>query len=990
MTRPLALLALWIGLAGATPLPLIPPPPDLAPLVGFVAAPLDKPPVLADAPLPPPPVDLPALPSAAIVPPAAEKPTAFVQPPRALPCIGAWTGVASESLECGRARFQRGEYDEAARALENAAKGGADPDVLRESRYWLGETYYRLGRIEQADWAFRQVVQDGTRTEWRVWALHSSGWTALRIGDATRARDAFSGVLGGAAPAPIEPWARHGLALAQYALGRHADAVQTWTQLLERGAPTALARDALFWHGEALGRVGEPGRAEADLRRFVDGGAHPLLATAQLRLGWWALAAGHAPEALPAFRAAVPAVGVNERDFAQAGLALALLAKGDFAAARDAAAVLGARNSSLTVPLLFRLIRAAADTPQTADVDAIVQDALAANLTPAARAWVLVTKGEIDRGKGNRDEARTQFELARQAATATPAAAAQATFRLARVNFELREFQQALTDLSALASSRALPPDLRAAALLLQGEAAYQAGDYAASGTAFRRSLVEFPGSPEAPMVRQAVAWTSLRQGRADVARREFLEFVRATPDNPNAADALELAAELALNAGKYDEGKELLDRVVQTYPTHPRADFARINRAILMVRTGDAAGAKAALTDWLGRAPFPALFGRAHAALAVALIDTNDIAGAQKELALAQKEGLGAFASAGAGTIALMQKRWDDAVKRFEDARDAGTPDVVAAADYGIAVAGVANGKLRDFKKPAIAALAAVPPGPRGAARAGTLLYVLTGIAVEEKDWPDALARARRLVNEQPVHEAADDALERVAAGAAQALAWPTASQADTLLRQKYPDSPFAPGARLRLAEAMVETGKASEARAEVEKIVAETPDDGKAILLLARVREAAGDRAGALEAYSRAARDSRGAEWSTAALMGHARLLVQDQRWDQARAVVDRLLRSEDPAVAAEAAQIMGDAYAGEGDVLAAAEYYLSAAYIAPTSPPGRRGLLGAARAFTALKQPEPAANACRKLLTQSDLPNDLAAAARQGPCSGTTATR
>src|SRR5262249_53864426 len=162
---------------------------------------------------------------------------------------------------------------------------------------------------------------------------------------------------------PIEPWARHGLALAQYALGRHADAVQTWTQLLERGAPTALARDALFWHGEALGRVGEPGRAEADLRRFVGGGAHPLLATAPPRLGWWALAAGHAPEALPAFRAAIRSVSVNERDFAQAGLALALLASGDFAAARDAAAALGARNSSLTVPLLFRLIRAAADTP---------------------------------------------------------------------------------------------------------------------------------------------------------------------------------------------------------------------------------------------------------------------------------------------------------------------------------------------------------------------------------------------------------------------------------------------------------------------------------------------------------------------------------------------------------------------------------------------------------------------------------------------------
>src|SRR5205085_40728 len=82
-----------------------------------------------------------------------------------------------------------------------------------------------------------------------------------------------------------------------------------WNQLLERGAPTALARDVVFWHGEALGRMKEPGRAEADLKRFVDGGAHPLAATAQLRLGWWALAAGHAPEALAAFRAYAPPAG---------------------------------------------------------------------------------------------------------------------------------------------------------------------------------------------------------------------------------------------------------------------------------------------------------------------------------------------------------------------------------------------------------------------------------------------------------------------------------------------------------------------------------------------------------------------------------------------------------------------------------------------------------------------------------------------------------
>jgi hypothetical protein len=68
-------------------------------------------------------------------------------------------------------------------------------------------------------------------------------------------------------------------------------------------------------------------------------------------------------------------------------------------------------------------------------------------------------------------------------------------------------------------------------------------------------------------------------------------------------------------------------------------------------------------------------------------------------------------------------------------------------------------------------------------------------------------------------------------------------------------------------------------------------------------------------------------------------------------------------------------------EGDPLAAAEYYLTAAYAAPSTPQGRKALLAAAGAFASMKQTESAASAYRKLLAQADLPPDVAAAARQG---------
>src|SRR5207247_594847 len=331
-------------------------------------------------------------------------------------------------------------------------------------------------------------------------------------------------------------WGRHGLALSLYALGRWEEADKAWTQLEARSVPPAIARDVLFWHGDTLGRIGQAARAETMLRQFTQGGAHLLFPAGVLRVGWWALAAGHAQEAVAAFRA----------------------------------------------------YSGSAETE--------------------ARAWVRMVKGEARRAQGDRDDARTQLELAQKVAGGTPAGR-QAAVRQARVDFEIREYGQAVTDLTPVLNARPAP-DLLLPALLLQGEAAYQAGDFMAAGAALRRMLVEFPTDAQSPLARTALAWTYLKQGRKGDARRELLEAVRAKPDDPRAPDTLLLASELALEADDLTAGREMVDRIVASYPTHPRADFARFSRGLAMLRQGDAAGAEAALRGWLGRAPFPALFG--------------------------------------------------------------------------------------------------------------------------------------------------------------------------------------------------------------------------------------------------------------------------------------------------------------------------------------------------------------------------------------------
>jgi tetratricopeptide (TPR) repeat protein len=180
-------------------------------------------------------------------------------------------------------------------------------------------------------------------------------------------------------------------------------------------------------------------------------------------------------------------------------------------------------------------------------------------------------------------------------------------------------------------------------------------------------------------------------------------------------------------------------------------------------------------------------------------------------------------------------------------------------------------------------------------------------------------------------------------------------------------------------LAEAQVETGKPEAARVALEQAVIVSPSDSRAWVALGRAREASGDRAGALDAYARGVKE--GGALRPEAALGYGRLLTQEKRWSEARGTLASLMKSDDKAVVAAASSAIGETYQGEGDNLAAAEYYMTAAYVAPESPAGRRGLLAAGASFTALKQIDAAEIVYRKLIAQSGAPAEVVDAARKG---------
>jgi TolA-binding protein len=979
-----ALLVLLPGSAARAEIALILPPPDAAALVPLASPPLDKPPVpLPAVPLPPAPVGMPELPPAPMVGNLGERPVAPLAAPRFLACnpVGSLLGVASELIECGRARYQRGELDEARAAFERAVQESTERGQIREARYWLGETLLRLGKPADVERLMLQVQQDDPRGELGMFATHQLGWVLLEMGKPDRALAYFDTLLKTGAPPVLIPYARHGRGLALYGLKRYPEARDTWVGLLNQSAPRAVAWEGTFWLGDTLGRLGDYPGAVQRLQTFVSGGPQVLIDSGLLRLGWWSRAAGQPLDAAKAYRGMLSAYPRSrEVPWARAGLVQALLDLDDYAAARDEAKKLeqADRAGALVVPVRLLMSRWATEKARLDEAREINDDLLARTLDPATRSYVLALSAETSRLNRQIDEARDRFELVRTA-PGSPALGAYAALRLAQMDFDTREFARARDGARKLQADAAAPAEIRSAAAVLGGEAAYWARDYAQAALLYNGFLSSSPAQPEAPMVSLALGWAELRGGKPDAARHRWTRFAQQAQTDPRAPEALVLAAELAGRAGDWAGAQSLLDQVVDRYPNSEYAEVAMLNRAILAVRGGRAADTLPELGRLVNRGVVSPYVGRARAARGAALLATGKPADAERDFRAALGLGETGVAQVGLGSASFARGQWDAAARHFADARDAGTGPVEAAAGYGLAAVLFNQRKIEEFKQVATPLVA----GPVDPVTTPRLIQGLAAVAVEEKRWSDARALTLRLADQFPRFEGTQPALSQLAAAAGHSGEWTLSRDMYAKLNERFPGSSTSGGNRLDYAEALLRTGGAAEARRALEAGNAPgagQPPATRAAMLLAEAQEATGDRAAALETYTRVAAAGTAKE-KASGLLGQGRLLAADGKWDEARGRLEQALDAGDGAVAAEAAYRLGEGFRATGKAQDAADMYMTAAYLTADSPWARRALVGAGQAFAALKQNDAAVIVYRKLLATSGVEPDLAEAARRG---------
>jgi tetratricopeptide (TPR) repeat protein len=369
---------------------------------------------------------------------------------------------------------------------------GGDRSVLREARYWAAETMLRLGRRDSVATYLDLVARENPRDDLGLYATHSLGWVTLEGGDAQRALDIFQGFLRGSVTPALVPTARHGRALALYALKRYPEARDEWTALLNGSLPRTLASEALYWQGDTLGRLGNPAAAAQRIHIFTAAGPQLLIESGLMRLGWWRREAGQPLEAVKSYRGLLTAYPrTREAPWARAGLVRALLDLDDFSAARDEARQLEAldKKGPLVLPTRLLLARHVVEKNLTAEAEALFTDLLGLELEPPTRAYVLALSAESLRQGGQTAEARDRFVAARQGEAGADVRAF-AGARLAQMDLEARELEQARTGAERLLAESPTPA-LRAGAAIIAGEASYGLRQYDRAAELYRRALAE-------------------------------------------------------------------------------------------------------------------------------------------------------------------------------------------------------------------------------------------------------------------------------------------------------------------------------------------------------------------------------------------------------------------------------------------------------------------------------------------------------------------
>ncbi|HET9272486.1 MAG TPA: tetratricopeptide repeat protein [Vicinamibacterales bacterium] len=501
------------------------------------------------------------------------------------------------------------------------------------------------------------------------------------------------------------------------------------------------------------------------------------------------------------------------------------------------------------------------------------------------------------------------------------------------------------------------PKDVRAAALLIAGDAAYAMGAYAEAAGFYRDFLSEYPDRVETPHAAWLLPWAQLRSSDSAGARRSWVEMAGRFPKDPRAPLAVLLSAETAIRTGVVDQSVPLLDDVIAKYPSTIHAAAAKLERAILAVRAGREGDV---------------------------VRDLDDVVRLDGDSAIRHRRRIIDALATPAAEAGLYQQ-----IELAVPTADAGSPIERFAA--------------------AFVRVGDAPSAPY-------VLHGLSVVAAADGGWSDPVVAdlVHRIVHTSPSYPSAPSLLVRVASAATSSGQWPTARRAYETLVTRYPADPRSARASMELADGLIRAGATTEARSYLERAAAAAgPERRRALLRLADVEEtlgnrdaarsvlqqivaqfdgetageaayrlgrmlsAAGQDEAAVEWQLTAAYVADGSPWARRALLEAGGAFTKLNRAHEAVIVYRKLVpaRSDeqpDREVSGEAAYRIAEILRGVGDQEAALEMYMTAAHLSPAGAKAGRALVGAMTSLVTMGDRASAEAIYRRLL---ESPNDPA---------------
>ncbi len=834
-------------------------------------------------------------------------------------------------LAAGRVFFERGEYARTISTLTDLIASRPPAEAGAKAYFWMGEAALQLGEDDRALAFFKRATDLYPSTTTAPTALYAVAYHQVRLDRQSDAARTFEQL---EARYPDSPYSRDlGLAFAEvyYELEDYARLVQETERRLEALAPPARER-ALFLLAEAYNHLRRSDEADRTYRTLLtDYASGPYYRLALLGRARNAYADAGYDRADEYYRLA--ADGQRDSLAAEAVYreAAALKLKGDIDAAADRFEYVydtwprhRAAEQALfergvleyererweSASLAFeRLLRAFRDSPFTdealelfanarigagdaAGAERLFSQALArrADAAPDVRDAIAFQQAYLLYGSGAYEQAARTFEKLAQEG-ATPAIKGDALFWLGETQFQQGNLNDAL---ASLRSYEARYPEglFRNAARYVTGWAYFRQERYQPASLAFEAFLDHYERDPEMPSAPAYEDDAHLRLGDSYYALGRHLEAVNAYARvrGDDRDYAYYQIGQSYFFAGQPDRGRRSLERILREYPQSALREEAAYSIGYFFLqenRYDDAVQAfQRVVTDY-PRDPIAgkALYGVGDAYYNRGMLEDA----AQAYQAVLTRYGNTPFAADAATSLraALMGLgRDEEANAVVESFAATAAPDVAEELRFRQAEDLYVRGRYREAEP----ALAAFIRATRNRDLQTDALYYLGDLYANEGRTDDA-ARALNQVLSAPANRRQADAARRLGQLMIEAGRPRDALEAYRTLERLAGDT------RAVVVEARVGQGLALLADRrydQAESLFAaliEAADDPATVatarLGQARVKEAQGDLAGALDAYG-AIHDRDGGEAGAEALYRLGALLLRMDNPDAALAAL------------------------------------------------------------------------------------------------------